>query len=316
MDDPMIFDSLLQNGGGHWVNIYRNAIRQYRDYYRMLRWCPGFLVDGVFHFDRSPLIKDSRESGLLGNDIEVLNFNGIRLPAPIKKEDESILGNFVMSTLTQHLFSLDVNEDFPVLHVIPEGPYEIKNVTIEPGDIVFDLGACVGEFSALAAYRGANVIAFEPINWIIQSYLQQTVSLNEHLPGHIGIARFAVSDHVGKELFEVSYCNMGENKMAKGKPAKPLEEVDVITMDEYVKQNDIDKVSFIKADIEGAERYMLKGATETLRKFGPKLAICTYHLPDDPEVLEEIIRKANPGYRIEHRYSKLYAYVPKSGDVS
>ncbi|MDR2174832.1 MAG: hypothetical protein LBO82_02695 [Synergistaceae bacterium] len=28
------------------------------------------------------------------------------------------------------------------------------------------------------------------------------------------------------------------------------------------------------------------------------MAICTYHLPDDPEVLENLIKKANPAYNV------------------
>jgi hypothetical protein len=69
------------------------------------------------------------------------------------------------------------------------------------------------------------------------------------------------------------------------------------------------KVDFIKADIEGTERDMLKGATSVLKIFAPKLAICTYHLPDDPEVLKNIILKANPNYRIVQLNHKLFAMV-------
>jgi hypothetical protein len=34
-------------------------------------------------------------------------------------------------------------------------------------------------------------------------------------------------------------------------------------------------------------------------------------LPDDKEVLEDIVKSANPNYVIEHRYKKMYGYVPK-----
>jgi hypothetical protein len=72
---------------------------------------------------------------------------------------------------------------------------------------------------------------------------------------------------------------------------------------------DIKKIDFIKVDIEGAERDMLRGATNVLKTFAPKLAICTYHLPDDPMVLEDIILEANPKYKVVHLKMKLFACV-------
>ncbi len=54
-------------------------------------------------------------------------------------------------------------------------------------------------------------------------------------------------------------------------------EVNIVTLDRFVAEKKIEKVDFIKADIEGAECDMLLGAAETIRKFHPKLAICIYH---------------------------------------
>ena len=82
-------------------------------------------------------------------------------------------------------------------------------------------------------------------------------------------------------------------------------------MDTFVEENKLPSVDFIKADIEGAERYMLMGAKRVLKEFAPKIAICTYHLPDDPKVLRELILDANPNYIIEEKFKKMYAYVRK-----
>ncbi|MEN3011097.1 MAG: FkbM family methyltransferase, partial [Candidatus Bipolaricaulaceae bacterium] len=60
-------------------------------------------------------------------------------------------------------------------------------------------------------------------------------------------------------------------------------------------------VSFLKADVEGYERELLVGAQETLRRFRPRLSICTYHRPDDPLVLRQLIRESWPFYRIKFK---------------
>lgn len=88
-----------------------------------------------------------------------------------------------------------------------------------------------------------------------------------------------------------------------------VEKIEITTIDTFVLDNNLTKVDFIKADIEGAEREMLEGAKLTLKKYAPKLAICTYHRPDDPEVLEKIILDANPKYKIVHIEKKLFAQV-------
>lgn len=85
------------------------------------------------------------------------------------------------------------------------------------------------------------------------------------------------------------------------------EQIHITTLDKFVDENNISKVDFFKADIEGYEREFLKGAKSTIQKFLPKMVICTYHLPDDPEVLEAIIKDCNPNYRIVHSRHKLFA---------
>lgn len=53
--------------------------------------------------------------------------------------------------------------------------------------------------------------------------------------------------------------------------------IDAISIDEFVEQNKIEKIDFIKMDIENAEQEALKGAEKTILRDRPQLAISIYH---------------------------------------
>lgn len=75
---------------------------------------------------------------------------------------------------------------------------------------------------------------------------------------------------------------------------------------------DYQNITAVPIGLSEEKGQMLKGAREVLKKFQPKLSICTYHLPDDPEVLEQIILEANPNYTIIYSCEKMYACVHKN----
>jgi hypothetical protein len=50
-------------------------------------------------------------------------------------------------------------------------------------------------------------------------------------------------------------------------------------------------------DIEGSAPQALSGASETLKKYKPRLAIASYRTIDEYRRVSEIVLKANPSYR-------------------
>ena len=124
------------------------------------------------------------------------------------------------------------------------------------------------------------------------------------------ICDYAVSDFDG-EIYITNTDDLESNKITNSTDNSAIK-VKCCTIDNFVKENNIKKVDFIKADIEGAERNMLIGARQTLQKHQPNISICTYHLDDDPEVLENIIISTNSNYVVQQRSKKLFASIIKN----
>jgi len=189
---------------------------------------------------------------------------------------------------------------------VDEGPYEWGNVEIKKGDVVFDCGANLGIFTILAAYRGAKVYAFEPIKAACVA-LEQTLELNPTLKESVTIVPYALADHEGEAEFTVLDGTLVGSSMVLPNSGRK-EVAKLTTIDQYSKENNIIP-TFIKADIEGSERQMLAGARKTMKKYAPKIAICTYHFPDDKKVLKDLILTGNSDYKIIDKWKKYYVSI-------
>lgn len=60
--------------------------------------------------------------------------------------------------------------------------------------------------------------------------------------------------------------------------------------------------SFIKVDVEGEETAVIAGATATIARHHPRLAICVYHTPSDFWKIPRRILSLHDGYRIHLRH--------------
>ncbi|MBK8611207.1 MAG: FkbM family methyltransferase [Chitinophagaceae bacterium] len=69
----------------------------------------------------------------------------------------------------------------------------------------------------------------------------------------------------------------------------------------------MDKVDFIKMDIEGAELNAIMGAKGTLVKYRPKLAIAIYHSLSDFYTIAEFIKSLDLGYKFYLQHTTIHA---------
>lgn len=132
--------------------------------------------------------------------------------------------------------------------------------------IYFDVGANVGYYTLLFSTLSQNgsVHSFEPIP-LCCHLLNANVLLNNL--NNIRVNNFAISNYRGDAKFSVSskwetssFIHTERNHLEK------IIQVEVRKIDDYVSDNNIERIDFVKIDVEGAEKFVLEGSLETLSK--------------------------------------------------
>jgi FkbM family methyltransferase len=133
--------------------------------------------------------------------------------------------------------------------------------TAEPGDLLLDIGANVGDWSmeALrlgAKQRGCEIVAFEPAN-------STHAALHRRLGDRISIRQVALSDHDSEaDFLEIGDC-AGTNSLAPAGVA-PTYRVQVRKLDSLLAERANVAVRFAKIDCEGFDLFVLRGARGAL----------------------------------------------------
>ena len=168
-------------------------------------------------------------------------------------------------------------------------------IEVEGGDIVIDAGVGWGDTTIyLAALAGkgpeGHLFAFDILEEGMNA-LSEQCRLNLRITNITPILK-AISDKDGEQVF-ISLPSPG----ARVVDEKTKRNVETITIDTFSTQNNIKRIDFIKMDIEGSEVPALIGATATIRKCKPKLAVCVYHKWDDLLVIPQLIHSIRNDYR-------------------
>ncbi|MBO4468388.1 MAG: FkbM family methyltransferase, partial [Clostridia bacterium] len=76
-------------------------------------------------------------------------------------------------------------------------------------------------------------------------------------------------------------------------------EIPYITADDIIKDNDI---TYIKADVEGAECSFINGAKNIIRSKKPEMMISCYHRSDDLYTIPEAVLNLRDDYKVYIRH--------------
>jgi FkbM family methyltransferase len=147
---------------------------------------------------------------------------------------------------------------------------EVISKLITPGDVVIDAGANFGYNGVLMGKQtGPNgtLISFEP-----QRIIYQQMNGNLILNGIYNAITFQAalgdgsitSTNMAPVNYNLSWVNIGDTSIGEGG-----EEVNVYKLDDIA----IERLNFIKLDVQGYELFMLKGAENHLKTFQPDLFV-------------------------------------------
>ncbi len=144
--------------------------------------------------------------------------------------------------------------------------YISDKIKVEEGDVIFDVGAAEGNFSVEVIDKAKHIYLFEP-------------------------------DPIWVEALEATFAPYNDKVTIISKFVSDFEDDQTITLDSFIKENNIEKVDCIKMDVEGYEKNVLNGLKEALdQDIVEKLFVCAYHNYDDEQMIEE---KLNDKYELE-----------------
>lgn len=168
--------------------------------------------------------------------------------------------------------------EFVGRRIAASGCYEPDTVglirrLLAPGMVVVDAGAHVGQYTVIASSLvgpTGQVHAFEPDPQNV-AILRRNLRVNQC--ANVRCHAVALADSVGRAtLYRSTVSNAGAGSL---RPSAfhdgSMAVVPVRTLSDYATEAGLDRLDLLKADVEGAELLLFKGARELLDRFRPMM---------------------------------------------
>lgn len=196
-------------------------------------------------------------------------------------------------------------EQLGVKYILDFGAYLNKNSTIRDNqyydifkfnddEVIADVGCydcyTTKQYFKCVTEKYKRIYSFEPEP---EQFVKCKKIIEDGQYPNWEIFNYGVCDNNGKLYFS---SNSSCSKISQDGDL----EVNVIKLDDFFKTHE--PRTFIKMDIEGSELVALKGCTEIISKYKPKLAICVYHKPEDIFEIPEFILSLNSDYKMWLRH--------------
>tara|TARA_Y100001963_G_C6705234_1_gene411579 strand:+ start:209 stop:997 length:789 start_codon:yes stop_codon:yes gene_type:complete len=169
--------------------------------------------------------------------------------------------------------------------------YERKGCFIKEGDVVVDVGANIGCFTRYALTKNpSRVLCFEPFSLNVECLKYNTEDTI------CEIYEKAVSDSCEPIKLLGSYDFSGGSNIIDnpGDGTYNVEEtVECTTLDSFFDTNVIDKIDFLKIDVEGAEDMVLNGISVDNLKKVDRMAVEMHFEYIDDDTKQKMMDKIN-----------------------
>lgn len=144
---------------------------------------------------------------------------------------------------------------------------------IEAGQVVLDVGAAIGSYTLPALALGADVITFSGQR-DHAAMLKANLSLNPGFTERTIVLPYGLYDEDGYLA-----CDGSSYKFVETMPV-PFGPEDLVVRRMDNLRLGVDRIDWIKIDVEGAELKVLEGAERTIRKYLPKVLVENHQFMD------------------------------------
>jgi len=204
--------------------------------------------------------------------------------------------------------NLKVTTKLPMYYVVRDIERYETFYTIKKDDIVIDAGA---NHAYLSIYYGkkvgaaGKVFAFEP-DQINIAEMEANIALNADVKNIHIQEELIWNENTQLEFFEAG--TVSSSIHYKSENAKAILK-DAITIDHFQESKQLERLDFIKMDIEGAEIEAMDGLVTVLKKFKPNFAIASYHWVNSAQTY----KKVEAFFKAQHYPYKTVFY--KDGEI-
>lgn len=187
---------------------------------------------------------------------------------------------------------------------------------LDKNEIIVDCGAFVGDTMERFIWQRFGVfkkiIMIEPDHKNVRAIeFRQKRLVNEWGldKDSLQVLPFAVSDKSNRAIVKNGDGNADLGTRIEVSKIDDTDEnsIEVVALDDVI----IEPITYLKADIEGFEYRMIRGAERIIKTYRPKLGICIYHNAVDFYSIPLLIKEINPDYKliIRHYTPQLYDTV-------